>query len=63
MRFLNRLADEYYEGVSEGWPLILSGLKSLIERGTALAYFGSCAPTRVEDRQIYANGSVFYRWR
>jgi uncharacterized protein YndB with AHSA1/START domain len=35
----DRLTEEYYQGVSEGWPAILSSLKSLIERGTPLAYY------------------------
>ena len=34
----DRLTDEYYEGVSEGWPVILSSLKSLLEMGRPLAY-------------------------
>ena len=33
-----RLTDEYYQGVSEGWPVILSCLKSLIETGKPLVY-------------------------
>lgn len=34
----DRVTEEFYEGVSEGWPAILSSLKSLLERGTPLAY-------------------------
>ena len=33
-----QLTDEYYQGVSEGWPVILSSLKSLIEMGKPLVY-------------------------
>ena len=29
----DRLTKEWYQGVSEGWPSVLSSLKSLLERG------------------------------
>lgn len=34
----DRLTDKYYDGVSEGWPAVLSSLKSLLESGTPLAF-------------------------
>lgn len=34
----DRLTDKYYEGVSEGWPKILSSLKSLLECGTPIVF-------------------------
>ena len=34
----DRLTEEFYQGVSEGWPAVLSSLKSLLEMGTPLAY-------------------------
>ncbi len=34
----DRLTEEYYQGVSQGWPKILSSLKSLLEVGTPLAF-------------------------
>lgn len=34
----DRLTDKYYEAVGEGWPLILSSLKSLLETGAPLAF-------------------------
>ncbi len=33
------LSDEYYQGVSEGWPSILSSLKSLLENGEVLEFY------------------------
>jgi uncharacterized protein YndB with AHSA1/START domain len=32
-----RLSDAYYTGVSQGWPAVLSSLKSLLETGVPLA--------------------------
>ena len=34
----DRLTEEFYEGVSQGWPTILSSLKSLLEVGKPLAF-------------------------
>lgn len=34
----DRLTEEWYQGVSEGWPAILSSLKSLLELGKPLAF-------------------------
>lgn len=31
------LSETYYNGVSEGWPAVLSSLKSLLETGKALS--------------------------
>ncbi|MBV9559902.1 MAG: hypothetical protein JOY90_05490 [Bradyrhizobium sp.] len=31
------VADKLLDGISKGWPAILSSLKSLLETGTALA--------------------------
>lgn len=33
-----RLTDEYYAGVSQGWPAVLSSLKTLLETGAPLAF-------------------------
>jgi uncharacterized protein YndB with AHSA1/START domain len=33
-----QLTEEWYQGVSQGWPKILSSLKSLLECGQPLAY-------------------------
>ncbi|MGV3526412.1 MAG: SRPBCC domain-containing protein [Candidatus Sericytochromatia bacterium] len=32
------LSEAYFAGVSEGWPAILSSLKSLLEKGVPLAF-------------------------
>lgn len=32
------LSEAYFAGVSEGWPAILSSLKSLLEKGAPLAF-------------------------
>lgn len=32
------LTEKWYKGVSEGWPSVLSSLKSLLERGEPLAF-------------------------
>lgn len=34
----DRLTEEWHRGVSEGWPSILSSLKSLLETGAPLAF-------------------------
>lgn len=34
----DRLTEEWYKGVSEGWPSILSSLKTLLEQGKPLAF-------------------------
>lgn len=34
-----QLSEQYFQGVSEGWPLILSSLKSLVETGKPLNFF------------------------
>jgi uncharacterized protein YndB with AHSA1/START domain len=34
----SRLSEEFYKGVGEGWPMILSSLKSLLEVGKPLAF-------------------------
>jgi uncharacterized protein YndB with AHSA1/START domain len=34
----SRLSEEFYQGVSEGWPMILSSLKSLLEVGKPLVF-------------------------
>jgi uncharacterized protein YndB with AHSA1/START domain len=34
----SRLSEEFYKGVSEGWPMILSCLKSLLEVGRPLVF-------------------------
>jgi uncharacterized protein YndB with AHSA1/START domain len=33
-----QLSEEWYQGVSQGWPKILSSLKSLFERGQPLVF-------------------------
>ena len=33
-----RLTEEYYQGVSQGWACILSSLKTLLETGRPLAF-------------------------
>lgn len=33
-----RLSDAYYKSVSEGWPAVLSSLKTLLETGAPLAF-------------------------
>jgi uncharacterized protein YndB with AHSA1/START domain len=34
----DHLSEEWYEGVSQGWPAILSSLKSLLEGGEPLVF-------------------------
>jgi uncharacterized protein YndB with AHSA1/START domain len=34
----DHLTDEFYQGVSQGWPTILSSLKSLLEVGKPLVF-------------------------
>jgi uncharacterized protein YndB with AHSA1/START domain len=36
-------ASKLLDGISSGWPAIMSGLKSLLETGTALAIRAPCA--------------------
>jgi len=36
-------ASKLLDGISKGWPAIISGLKSLLETGTALAIAAPCA--------------------
>lgn len=33
-----RLTEEFYQGVSQGWPVVLSSLKNLLEGGKTLAF-------------------------
>lgn len=33
-----QLTEKYFQGVSEGWPAILSSMKSLLETGKTLAF-------------------------
>jgi uncharacterized protein YndB with AHSA1/START domain len=48
----SRLSEEFYQGVSEGWPTILSSLKSLIEVGKPLVFAAKEAAGEAQSQAV-----------
>jgi hypothetical protein len=48
----SRLSEEFYRGVSEGWPTILSSLKSLLEVGRPLDFYPRQPPGEAQSQAI-----------
>lgn len=38
LKLIHKLSEKFYEGVSQGWPAMLSSLKSLLELGRPLDF-------------------------